>query len=76
MTTDHIARGQDLTPAAGLMVKDCIGLVLDYASTANENELPGLTAALGCMLSIDATPAHKCVEAARRNHARGGDCPG
>lgn len=45
--------------------QELASLILDYATTADEREVPGLEAALRCILHIDERPAEELLAEAR-----------
>jgi hypothetical protein len=46
--------------------QECVQLIFDQAAVASERELPGLTSALECLLSLDDRDAGQLVAKLRR----------
>jgi hypothetical protein len=65
------ARTPDDRPPLLLAVDDageCVELILQQATVAPDGDVPGLTSALECLLSLDERDAGSIVEQARRRH--------
>jgi hypothetical protein len=58
-------RCDEQLPLATVDVQECVALILAQVAVASQLEIPGLTSALGCILSLDERDGGQLVAQAR-----------